>query len=682
MNQSTDDSSRTALRESPAFGSLQGGRLDRLDFLIIGIVFVVAVVFRLFYLFCISKSPLFDSPILDAEAHDQWARMIVEGVSAFPNSAYFKAPLYPYVLAVVRIVTGDLYWAPRILQIVMGAASCGFVYLVGREAFSRAVGAIAGFAAACYWVMIYFDAELLLEPLSIFLTLISLWLILHGAKRESIGWWVAAGLFMGLSAINRPNVLVFIPFIALWLLWIGWQRRGAAMVKAIAWCAACMLPILPVTIRNWVVGEDLVLIASQAGPNFYIGNNPKSDGYTANLPGSRSTWLGGFQDWTSMAEQELGRKLKASEVDRFFFDKAWEFIWAHRGKAALLAIVKLQLFLYEWEIPNDSDLHSMAGIYAPWITRIPVTSGAILALGLIGFVMCLADFKRLLPLTGYVVLYSATVIAFFVCSRFRVPVMPVAIVLAAIVPVKMVSYLRERDFRYVAALAIFTLIAWKGVNPGLPPELLNKYAAVSHHRIGLKLGEKNLPGEVEHLETALRLDPNCEEAESGFAYYYKRKGDRPRAIKHFQRALEISPEMDLHADLATLLAQEGRWDEALATVREGLARLPGYLDLKRKLAFMLATCPIDRLRDGKEAVRLAEEVASVGEEIPQTYDTLAVAYAEVGRFEEAVRADEKGLELAKKMLMPDAIEQITARLRLFRERKPFRQSVGITSTSP
>jgi tetratricopeptide (TPR) repeat protein len=484
-------------------------------------------------------------------------------------------------------------------------------------------------------------------------------------------------LFMGLSTINRPNVLIFIPFIAVWILWMERKRIGFGFARAIAWCVACAIPILPVTIRNIVEGDDFVLIASQAGPNFYIGNNPQSDGYTANLPGSRSTWAGGFNDWISMAEQETGRKMKASEVDKFFFDKSWEFIRTQKRHALNLTLIKAQLFFYEWEIPNDSDPISMAGIYAPWMSKMPVTSGAILALGLIGFAISVFDFKRLLPLTGFVVLYSASVIAFFVCSRFRVPMMPVAIVLAAVVPVKLFILAREQEWRTIFGICIFTYLAWVSVNRGLDQKRLNQYAAVSHQRIGQKLGEKSLPGEEEHYKIALQLDPNCEEAESGFAFFYLRNHKPNDAIRHFQKALEINGELDLHATLAALLAQQGRWEEAINTIRSGLIHLPGYLDLKRKLAYMLATCPVDPLRDGKEAVRLAEEAASVGGEFPETYDTLAVAYAEDGRFDDAIKAAEKAIDIAEKQANIPAVLMIREHLKLFREHKPYRQDVGV-----
>ncbi len=659
------------------FGSLQGAPLRALDYALFAAVFLVALALRIIYLVMISKSPLFDSPILDAEAHDRWARAIAEGEPFF-TGAYFKAPLYPWLLGVIYKLTGGDYMAPRVVQIIMGSLGCGFVFLLGRETFNRAVGAIAGFSASLYWLMIYYDAELLLEPLSIFLALVSLWLIFRAAARKSVGLWALAGLFMGLSAITRPNVLVYMPLIALWILWIDRESFGRAFVRAAVWSVACLIPILPVTIRNYVVGDDFVLIASQGGPNFYIGNNPGSDGYTASLPGSRSTWIDGIADWTSTAEQELGRKLKPSEVDQFFYDKGWAFIRSNPRAAFDLNFAKLQLFFYEWEIPNDSDPTSIAKIHAPFLLSLPIRTGHILAIALVGFFLALlGDGKRLLPLTAFVAIYTATVVAFFVCARFRVPVMPFALVLAAVVPVRLWRAVRAQDWRFVVGVGVFVYLAWIVVNRGVPESVLNKYEAVTYQRNGLKLAEKGLPGGLEAFNRALELDPKCVDALSSLAYYELERGNHEAAIRRFYEVIELSPQMDIYTHFASALAHRGRWEESILILRKGLEHLPGYLDLKRKLAFILATCPIDRLRNGPEAIRLAEDVAGVGEEFPQTYDTLAVAYAEVGRFDDAVRAVTKALEIATRLGMLDAVEQTRARLELFKQKRPFRQSVGL-----
>ena len=144
----------------------------RRDLLILAVVVLVALVIRVIYVLQLRDSPLFSHPILDSQVHDGWARSIVAGEEVF-TGAYFKAPLYPWFLATIYKIAGPGYLVPRLVQAVMGSLSCGLVYLVGREAFGRATGALAGLAAATFWVLVYFDAELLVEPLGVFLNLLA-----------------------------------------------------------------------------------------------------------------------------------------------------------------------------------------------------------------------------------------------------------------------------------------------------------------------------------------------------------------------------------------------------------------------------------------------------------------------------------------------------------------------------
>lgn len=650
----------------------------RLDVLILAVVVLVALVIRVIYVLQLRDSPLFSHPILDSEVHDGWARSIVAGRDVF-TGAYFKAPLYPWFLATIYKLAGPGYLVPRLVQAVMGSLSCGLVYLVGREAFGRATGALAGLAAATFWVLVYFDAELLLEPLGVFLNLLALWLIFRAGRRGAALSWLMAGLALGLSAINRPNVLVFMPLVALWIVFIDRARWRQGCLRAVVFGIACSIPILPITIRNWVVGHDFVLIASQAGPNFYIGNNPESDGMSARVPGARTSWFGGFQDWTSLAEQETGRKLKPSEVSKFFFDKTWDFM-RHRRRAALdLMLRKFQLFFYEWEIPNNKDLFFFTKQYTPIAAYLPLRSGMILPLGVVGLLLSLGRAKRLFPLWAFATVYSATVIAFFVCSRFRVPVMPVFILFAAYLVVRWVGYAKAKDWGAAAGWGIVAYLAWAGVNRGVPDQMYKMYEARSHCQVGVALAQEGRPDEARAAyRQALEVDPRCIEAETNLGHSALKQNDFNEAIRHFQEVLKINPGSDVHEYLAMALGWKGRWGEMIEVMRAGLEAYPGYLDLKRKLAFVLATCPVARYRDGPEAVRLAESVRDFGSEVPETYHTLGVAYAEVGRFEKAIAAARKAKRLAEAAGNAGAVERITACLSLYGRGRAFRQSLPVT----
>jgi tetratricopeptide (TPR) repeat protein len=91
------------------------------------------------------------------------------------------------------------------------------------------------------------------------------------------------------------------------------------------------------------------------------------------------------------------------------------------------------------------------------------------------------------------------------------------------------------------------------------------------------------------------------------------------------------------------------------------------------LAFWLATDPDPSARDGGEALRLAESAITVDSEDPQAFDALAAAYAEAGRFDEAVAVAKAGLEAAQAAGDSAAARTIEGRIRLYEMRRPYRR---------
>ena len=91
-----------------------------------------------------------------------------------------------------------------------------------------------------------------------------------------------------------------------------------------------------------------------------------------------------------------------------------------------------------------------------------------------------------------------------------------------------------------------------------------------------------------------------------------------------------------------------------------------------ELAWLLATCPDETIRDGVEAVRLAESYLEEHGDYADVIDTLAAAYAEVRRFEDAVVTQQKALSMLKKD-DPDFAE-LQAHLESYRNHKPWREN--------
>ena len=130
---------------------------------------------------------------------------------------------------------------------------------------------------------------------------------------------------------------------------------------------------------------------------------------------------------------------------------------------------------------------------------------------------------------------------------------------------------------------------------------------------------------------------------------------------------------DLYTRAANLRLRYGDADGAIVLLRRGYAMLPDNIAIANDLAWQLATVPDAGLRDGRRAVKLAEYVDGLkGRESAIELDTLAAAYAEVGRFDDAVAAAEQALLIARQGNQADLGGEISQRLDLFRQSKPYR----------
>lgn len=211
-------------------------------------------------------------------------------------------------------------------------------------------------------------------------------------------------------------------------------KKSPEPQKAVKTCAVLILAIvsciMPVTLINYVAGDDLILISSQGGVNFYIGNNEKSDGVSAVVPGTRSTWQGGYNDTINIAENEAGRKLKPSEVSRFWFKKGLAFILNQPKAALALYFKKLLFFLNYYEVSNNQDIYFFINFYGFLNLPVFISFWMVAPFAYVGILV-----NRKEPywwlFTGFLIAQLFSFLLFFVCARFRVSFIPFLILFAS-----------------------------------------------------------------------------------------------------------------------------------------------------------------------------------------------------------------------------------------------------------
>jgi len=501
----------------------------------------VALLVRLAYLVDVRGLPDFTVLVLDPHIHDTIGRAIAEG-NFWGDEVFFRAPLYLYLLGFLYFVFGPSPWSVRVFQVVLGAATSFLAYRIGRRCFSEWTGRIAGLVTALTWTLVYFDGEVLITSLVTFLDLLLIDRLLAAADQPTGRRWLTGGLVLGLSAVARPTILVFG-----WLvvLWIWWSQRDAGPASrrlrmAVFYVLGSLLVIMPVTIRNAVIGNDFVPIASQGGINFYLGNNPNASGWSATSPDIGRDWWGGFDDAYRIAEEEAGRELRPSQVSRYWTRRGLEF-WVQRpGDALRLGLKKLFFLWGAAELGNNRDIEFYR--QDAWTLRIlPFSFGWLAPLAILGMIVMGRRKDRVL-LEFFLLLYMATVGLFFVCARFRMPVAPVLAILASAGALWLVGEVRRRRVgRFAPALvAVVLLTMFLRLDLGRVRDPMHTQSFFNRGLVQSLIGN-DAGAERFYLDT-LRRDPDYVDALINLGALYTRQERWKEARVQFERVRSLEPE--------------------------------------------------------------------------------------------------------------------------------------------
>ncbi len=212
--------------------------------------------------------------------------------------------------------------------------------------------------------------------------------------------------------------------------------------------------------------------------------------------------------------------------------------------------------------------------------------------------------------------------------------------------------------------------------------------AETHNNLGNALAPLGRFDEaVAQYQKALEINPDQVEAHNNFGAALAGRGWLDDAIAHFQKALQIRPGYtDARSNLSIAESQREAIRQTLVEKRELLRARPDDLALLNDTAWMLATNPNASIRNGPEAVELAQRAVRLSNaREPAILGTLAAAYAEAGRFPEAVKTAEQALALATSQNNMALADALRVRIKLYQAGLPYRdtqQASGSKSIQP
>ena len=422
------------------------------DALIIGGVCVLAFSIRLLFIFEMRRIDPNFYVLPDGTDHQTYwffARGFLRGYwPSLTHEPFFQAPLISFYFIACSLLLGENMMGIRIVTACLATMSVGFAFFIARRVFGRAEAFLTAILCACNGVLIFYDTSFLLEPLFIFFNLFALWLMLQYQERLARSTTITLGIVIGFILLTRSTIVLVMPFLFVWMLL--WQ---AGTLKKIAGhflmvCLLALLVILPVSIRNYysTPTHPKVLLNTNGGITFWIGNNTSSNA---------------SYGWSSVLQAETQKRMKA--LGASYVDEVARFIQEQPMAYLRLEMKKFKLFWRGYEIANNIPYYifrSLSRILGlPWINFLLIAP-----LGLIGMCLSWRRWKEVFLLYGYVFVQLLTTLLFFALARYRLPVVHVLTIFAAVAFWRGIESIRRKQWGTAAVMVLAFVVLYVALN--------------------------------------------------------------------------------------------------------------------------------------------------------------------------------------------------------------------------
>jgi len=606
-------------------------------------ILVAVAIFKVVYILQYKANiPYYSAPIVDSAYYNAWAMKVAKGIG-YGREPFYMAPLYPWLLGMLFRVAGPSIPIAYAIQLGIGLCNLLLVYLLGRKIFGFCAGIAGMLLIFLYAPVVYLETKILTETLAIFLNLTSALLVIRALERSTVPRWLAAGVCLGLSAVCRPIAVFTILLLFIWLAFqlIKNKRQNVfALSHLVVLACGVLLAILPVTLRNYFVGGELVPISTNGGMVFAQGNNPRSKGFFAPLPELSGSVAFEHDEAIRIASDALGRPVTSSESSKYWFGRALEFIRENPMQYAGLLVRKML-----WSI-HSRESECMYNVYSekqqvPALRMLVVPFWLIGGLGLAGF-LCSRRHReqqaRAVVLISILAIYIGLLV-FSVNSRYRAPAVPGLAVFAGFGLVALMDSLwKRRWWEAAGSIACVTIFALVALIP-FPAPLIS--AGVWANMGAAYLAQGQTDKAILLLRKSIDVNPRFAYAHLILGVAMDNQGETEEAAEHYAEAVRLSPtNPEAHYRLGTSLVKRGEIDQAIEEYLQALRIKPDYAEARYNLGIALM-----QKGDLEGAMREYQRAIADYPQYAKAYLSLGSALDEMNKLDEAMAYYRKAIEI-------------------------------------
>ncbi|MEQ1918373.1 MAG: glycosyltransferase family 39 protein [Elusimicrobiota bacterium] len=509
-------------------------------------VLAVALFIRLFYLHQSQSDILSSHLVIDAKFYDDWASQIAGG-DWLGKTVFYQDPLYAYFLACLYKVWGHSLPYVRVCQAVLDTGTVALIFILAKRLFNPLVGLVSAALVAGLSPMVYYVGLLDKTTISIFLITAALAITAKAISEKRLALYAAGGAAFGVSALSRGNMLVVAAAALIWItLDEGFREVVSGLKRGACFGLGVMAIVGVVAFRNYIVGHDAVLITANPGLNFFIGNNPYTIGQYIEPPFLRGTPEYEGEDAHVAAEKQSGKTFtRSSEVSRYWFAQGLDFILHDKKKWLTLSAKKIFLALNGFEIAETYSYYYFQEKY--WsLSLAAITYGLIAPLGLVGAIMLL--FRRNINILHvFASCYLLSLVAFFVTSRYRIPLTIAWAPFAGWLLVEFWNKRRNASFIVGIMPVLLAALFFSRWQPAWIEERVVRPTLSTAHTVAgyIYMGLNDEENGIKELELSKRANPGADVIYVYLGELYQKRGDMNMALSNYEQALRLNPQQDM-----------------------------------------------------------------------------------------------------------------------------------------
>ena len=549
------------------------GRQFSINIVLTSILFL-GLIFKGIFLYSYAlNNPYYSIVSMDSAVYLNWAQVILEQ-GWLGTEIFYRAPFYPYLLSIIFWFAPNNLLAVYIMQLGMSICSVVLIYSIGKRIYCERAGLIAAGFSLVYSPLTFFETKILPTITGIFLGLLSIYLLTRAEQEKKWYYWMGGAATLGVAVICRPNYLLMIPLVIFGILVVHRKHLKETPIPILILILAPSVIIGTVTLRNYVVGKDFVLISANGGITFAQGNNPWARGSIAVIPGFSGEVTNQRHEETQIAERVTGRKLKPSEVNTFWFRWGLTFIQKKPLEYLRLLLYKAAILFNNHELGSNYLLDVDKEI-TPWLRLAFLPFGFIMAWAVIGFARIFLERPAALALIAAFIGSFLTAMIFYANSRYRMTLLPPAIIMAG----GGLDYLVRNPKRFGVILLTVGLTFLISLPPFLP--LNDTHLSRSNSRAWAHLGgayknNNQLEKALWAYEKAIGMEPN------NYRYYFETlnlfgalEKSKDDIIQWAQQVShKISPEQYRYLIIAEAYYSANDYDKALKYIQKVLSSYP------------------------------------------------------------------------------------------------------------